>query len=88
MEVFQLYLPASDFLPNIIFLDHYVLGLGMELRIVGQCDGPLFINIDVCFSYQVLDDMFRGVGRVFGDGFSDIVQGCVSRNTLQFIEKS
>ena len=91
MEVLQLYLPAGDFLPNIVFLDRYVLGPGMELGIVGECDGALVINIDASLLRWVLDfrdDWFRGVGGIFGGGLGDIVQGCVSGNTLQFSEES
>ena len=91
VEVLQLYLPAGYFLPNIVFLDRYVLGPGMELGIAGERDGALVIDIDASLSCWVLDfgdDGFRGVGGIFGGGVGDIIQVCVLGNTLQFSEKS
>ena len=68
-----------------------MFGPGMELGIAGECDGALVIDIDASLLRRVLnvrEDRFRGVGGIFGGGLGDIVQDCVSGNTLQFSEES
>jgi len=91
VDVLQLYLAAGDFLSDIVFLDRYVLGSGMEFGIAGECDGVLVIAIDASLSCWVLDcgdDWFNGGGGIFGGRVGDIIQVCVLGNSLQFPEKS
>ena len=81
MEIFQLNLPSSDFLPDILLLYGYMLGPGMEFGVVRECDCSLVI--DKYFCRRFLRCRFLGgvlCGRVFG--------GRVYGNSLKFREKS